>query len=273
MDNNNGTNTAIMREVAEAKIGIEAFARAGRNPNMKGVVHEVIVKDLYNASPARIVDGTKAVLSKSTTAVRDDVLIMKSGSIVGRLQLKDTAQSINKTVKQVKDGHYIGTSLKGTKETVSAYNAAIEKAAANGSKITQKMSSTGVSSSDTARIASKTIGTSAGRITANTLGKVAASAGGFGAAISGGIEVISSGFKVANGEIDGGDFVGNVAKETVGGGLSAAGGSVAATVAATGAATILATTSAPIWVPAAVGIGAAVAVGSAIKSFWDSIFD
>ena len=78
---------------------------------------------------------------------------------------------------------------------------------------------------------------------------------------------------LADGEIDGGEFVGNVAKETVGGGLSAAGGSVAATAAATGAATLLATTAAPVWVPAAVGIGAAVAVGSAIKGLWDCIFD
>lgn len=272
-ENHSGTTTAVVREAGETKIGLEAYARGGRNPNLKGIVHEVAVKDLYNASPERLVDGTKAVLSKSSTAIRDDVLIMKEGSVVGRMQLKDTAQSIQKTISQVKDGHYVGTALKGTPETVEAYNQAIQSAAKSGVKITQKMSSTGVSSSDTARIAAKTIGSGAGKLTATAVGKVAATSGVAGAAISGGIEVVSSAIKFADGEIDGGEFVGNVAKETVGGGLSAAGGSVAATAAATGAATLLAATAAPVWVPAAVGVGAAVAVGSAIKGLWDCIFD
>ena len=142
-ENHSGTTTAVVREAGETKIGLEAYARGGRNPNLKGIVHEVAVKDLYNASPERLVDGTKAVLSKSSTAIRDDVLIMKEGSVVGRMQLKDTAQSIQKTISQVKDGHYVGTALKGTPETVEAYNQAIQSAAKSGVKITQKMSSTG----------------------------------------------------------------------------------------------------------------------------------
>lgn len=85
--------------------------------------------------------------------------------------------------------------------------------------------------------------------------------------VSGGIEVAVSGRKLINGEIDGEEFAGNVARETVGGGISAAAGSAAATVAATGTAALLAATSAPLWVPAAVGIGAAVAIGSCVKSF------
>lgn len=269
---NNGTVIAATREIAESKVGLEALARAGRNPQLKGVVHEVAVKNLYNAAPQRILDGTKAVLSKSPTAVRDDLLIMKGSSIVGRMQLKDTAGSIQKTIAQVKDGHYAGTVLKGTKETVSAYNTAVQKAASSGTNITQKMTSTGISSSDTARIATKTIGNAAGKITAQSLGRVAASSGAAGAVISGGIEAVSSTIQLANGEIDGGEFAANVAKETIGGGISAAGGSIAASAAAAGAATVLAATTAPAWVPAAIGIGAAVAVGSFIKSAWDSIF-
>ena len=184
-------------------------------------------------SPERLIDGTKAVLTKSTTAVRDDLLIMNdAGGIVGRMQLKDTVPSISKTVNQVKAGKYAGTQLMGTPETVAAYNQAVAKAAEKGVNVTQKMSGTGVSSADTARIASKTIGNAAGKITPQAMGSLAASSGAVGAAISGGVEVISSGIKLANGEIDGGEFVGNVAKETVGGGLSAAGGSLAATAAA-----------------------------------------
>ena len=159
-----------------------------------------------------------------------------------------------------------------TKETAKAYNA-VKNAAKGGKTITQNMTSSKISSTDTARVAAKTIGTNAGKLTANAVGKAAASSGAVGTAVSAGVEVISSGVKLANGDISGEEFVGNVAKETVGGGLAAAGGSAAATVVATGAATALAATTAPVWVPAAIGIGAAVAVGSAIKGIWDSIWD
>ena len=238
-DKNNGTVIAATREIAESKIGLEALERAGKNPQLKGIVHEVAVKNLYNADPQRILDGTKAVLSKSTTAVRDDLLVMKGSSVVGRMQLKDTAGSIQKTIDQVKNGHYAGTALKGTKETVSAYNTAVQKAVSGGTNITQKMTSTGISSSDTARIATKTIGNTAGKLSAQSLGSLAMSSGAAGAVISGGIEAVSSTIQLANGEIDGGEFAANVAKETIGGGISAAGGSIAASAAATGAATVL----------------------------------
>lgn len=272
MERNTGAMVAGAREAYEAKVGLEAVSRVGENPCLKGVVHEIIARDAYNAAPQRLVDGTKAVLSKSTTAVRDDVLLMQGKDVVGRWQLKDTAGSIGKTVKQVQDHHYAGTVLKGTKETVGAYNQAVSKAASNGVKIGQKMSSTGISSSDTARIAAKTLGVNAGKLTADAIGKVAASSGGVGLAVSGGIEAISSGIQLVNGEIDGEEFVENVARETVGGGLAAAGGSALATVTAAGAATLLSATAAPVWVPVAIGFGTAVAAGNAIKGVWDSIF-
>lgn len=273
MKNQSGTAAAVGREVFEAKSGVEAALRAGRNPNLKGVVHETMYKNAFNMSPGRILDGKKAVLSKSTTAVRDDVLIKQGGKIVERMQLKDTPASISKTFNQVVEKHYAGTKLIGTKETTEAYSTIVKNAAKNGKTVTQKMTSSNISSADTSRVAAKTIGTSAGKLTVQSVGKVAASSGVVGGAISGGIEVISSGIKLANGDIDGGEFVGNVAKETVGGGLAAAGGSAAATVVATGAATALAATTAPLWVAPAIGIGAAVAVGSVIKGIWDSIWD
>lgn len=266
---NNGTNVALVREAAEVKVGLEAVNRAGNCKNLKGVVHEVIVKDMHNIAPKNVINGSTANLTKSATAIRDDIVVMKNGVRATAMQLKDTPASISKTVSQVKNGHYKGTNLMGTKETVKAYNDVVKTNPA----ITQKMTSTGVSSKDTARIATKTIGTQAGKLSASAVGRAAASSGAVGAAISGGIEVISSGIQLANGEIDGGEFALNVAKETVGGGLSAAGGTAAATVAAAGAATALAATSAPLWVPAAIGVGAAVAVGSAIKGIWDFFWD
>lgn len=272
-ENNRGTAVATAREAYEAKVGLEAVSRAGRNPQLKGIVHEMLVKDSINCNPANVLNGTTATLAKSTTAVRDDILLKQGGEIVKRMQLKDTPNSIAKTLQQVSGGKYAGTNLVGTKETVQAYNAAVERAVAKGVTVTQKMSTSGISSADTARIATKTLGNSAGKLTANSVVKVAGSSGVVGGAISGGIELISSGVKLANGEMDGEEFVGNVTKETVGGGLAAAGGSAAATAAAAGAATLLAATAAPVWVPAAVGLGTAVAIGSGIKSLWDCLWD
>ena len=75
----------------------------------------------------------------------------------------------------------------------------------------------------------------------------------------------------AKGEIDGGEFAANVAQEALGGGFAAAGGTAAATAVSIGAATLLAGTTAPLWLPGAVGVGAAVAAGSVIKSAWDGV--
>lgn len=264
-----GVSVAAIREIIEGEIGKEAFARAGKCPQIKGIIHEVIKKDAYNANPKRLFDGTKAVLSKSTTAVRDDILIKKGTKIVGRMQLKDTSKSIPQTIKQVKSGHYRGTQLMGTNETVAAYEKAVSAAAKKGTQITQKMKSSGISSSDTSRIAVKTIGASAGKVSARMVGKAAASSGAVGAAVSSGIEVCTSGSKYYKGEITGKEFAENVAKETVGGGLAAAAGSAAATLVASGTATILAATSVPVIIPAAAGFAAAIAVGGIVKKGWD----
>lgn len=265
---NAGTMTAAARSAYEGKAGLEAFARAGRNPNLKGVVHEVLVKDAHNINPANILSGKTASLTQSATAVRDDVIVQQAGKIVSRMQLKDTAGSIGKTVRQAASGKYAGTNLVGTRETTAAFNEAAKAAG-----VTQKMTSSGISSSDTARIATQTIGNSAGKLTLHSVSKAAGSSGALGAAISGGIEVLSSGAKFIDGEIDGGEFAANVARETVGGGLAAAAGTAAASVASAGAATVLAAASAPVWAPVAVGVGAALAVGSVVKGIWDSIFD
>lgn len=267
----NGTAAAAAHSAYEGKVGVEAVARSGgKNPQLKGVVHEILVRDRISASPENLVSGTKGVLSKSSTAIRDDVLTMRGGSVTGRAQLKDTvsASGLQKTLKQAASGKYKGTNLMGTKETTEMYNAAVEKIAKAGGKVPQKMTSTGVSSADTSRIAAQTVG---GTLKAASVAQAALSSAGFGALLSGGIEAVASGAKLANGEIDGAEFGTNVLRETVGGGVSAAGATAAGSAAAFGTATLLAGTTAPVWLPAAVGIGATMAVGAGIKSAFDTL--
>ena len=269
--NQSGTVVATAREIFEGVSGVEAVVRDGRNPQIKGVIHETMYKNAYNASPKRLVDGTQAVLSKSKTAIRDDVLIMKDGDIVKRLQLKDTSNSIGKTLDQVASGHYKGTNLMGTKETTVAYKNALSKSTKT---ITQQMKSSGISSNDTARVATKTIGTQAGNLTANSMKSLAKSSAKGGALISGAVETVVSGKKMLDGEIDGKEFVSNVAKETVSGGISSVAASTAGTLASTATATVLATLAptAPLWIAPAIGISAAIAFGSGIKRFCDNLF-
>ena len=268
-NNQTGTVTAAGRSVYETKGGVEAVVGSGgKNPQLKGVVHEILYRDSLTVAPKNLASGAKGALSKSVTAVRDDVLLKQGGSVVGRAQLKDAVVTADKVARQAAGGKYAGTKLMGTKETVAAYEKAAANLAKNGTKVTQKMTSTGISSADTSRIAAQTIG---GSLKAAQLGKAALTSGVTGAVLSGVIETASSGVKLVNGDIDGGEFAANVAQEAVGGYLAAAGGSAAATAAGIGAATLLAGSTAPLWVPGAVAVGAAVAAGSVVKSVWDNV--
>ena len=130
-----------------------------------------------------------------------------------------------------------------------------------------------ISSLDTGRIATQTIGQAAGKLSGAALTKMTASTGVAGGLLSGGIEAVGSGIKLANGEIDGEEFAGNVARETVTGAASAAVASTAFSVVSAGAATALATTTAPLWLPAAAGVAVSMAVGGIAKNLLDGLFD
>ena len=95
-----GATTAAGRMAYEGKVGVEAVVRSGgKNPQLKGVVHEILYRDSITMAPDNLIHGTKGALSKSATAIRDDVLTMQGGKVIGRAQLKDTVSSINKTVQ------------------------------------------------------------------------------------------------------------------------------------------------------------------------------
>ena len=86
-----GATTAAGRMAYEGKVGVEAVVRSGgKNPQLKGVVHEILYRDSITMAPDNLIHGTKGVLSKSATAIRDDVLTMQGGKVIGRAQLKDT---------------------------------------------------------------------------------------------------------------------------------------------------------------------------------------
>lgn len=260
-----GKPAFIVKECYEAKVAVEALNRAGRNKNLHGIAHEIIFKDKVNINPVNIIKGKRAFLTKSATAMRDDIVIKQSGKVVGRMQLKDTPKSISATIKQVSKGKYKGTRLVGTTETTNAYTIKVSST----SNVTQNMNSSGISSTTTKHIASKALGKIP---SAKVLATQTAKAGLIGAAISGGIEVVSSLGKLNRGELNGKQFAGRVVKESANGGVSGAAASATGTVATAIAGTALASTTAPVWLPVVIGTSLALGAGAVTNMLFKKIF-
>ncbi len=255
----------MAKECYEAKVVGEALGRAGRNPQIKGTIHEVLVKDRLNLKPANLLKGQTIRLTKSTTAKAVDLVGMKGGKVVQRLQLKDVVSSggLSKTVKQVKAGQYRASQLLATKESA----AALAKKGIN-------VQSSGVSTETTSYLAAKA-GVSKGL--GGALKTAAKSGGAVGAVVEGGVELAKGLKDYRDGVIDGPEYAANVTKAAIGGGASWAAASVASTasagVVATGAAALglgaAATTATVLAVPLAVGIVAACGA----KKVWDCLVD
>ena len=262
------------REGYEAGVALRALERAGKCPQLKGHIHEIMFCDEYNLNPLNIINGNHAGLTKSATAQMKDVVMTNNGRVIGHAQLKDTISSggLRKTAEQIKNGHYNKTAIYGTEET----------AAKLAGKVPQQVHSSGISSETTSRIANKALGRMP---TMSALTSAARSGGMAGAAVSAGIEAISSIGAVIDGEKDLGDAVIDVGGAAVKGGLTGAASSaagVAAAGVAGGAVTAVVSTGVGAAVagtavgavavaaaPVAVGFAAACAVGSFISSLFD----
>lgn len=253
---NAGNITSGGKHLYQSNVAKRALKRAGKNKNLKGHISEIMTCDIQNINPKNIAQGKKAMLTKSPTAGRDDIVIMKNGRRVGGMQVKDTISKsgIKDTVDRVERGQYRRTKLVGTIETCEAYEKEVAK---RGGKITQKMSSTGISSEETELIAAKALG---GKVPENIpkITKQAAKSAKTGAAVSGGIEAVKSVNAVRKGEKDISEATVSIAKEAVYGGATAY---VADTVGTTATMIVAATPLAPA--APAVGLVAGGVAGAA----------
>lgn len=246
---------AAVKQIHDGSVAARAIKRAGKNKNLKGHIFEILTRDQYNLNPKNIAQGREAVLTKSPTAMRDDIVIKQGKKIVGRMQLKDTPKGINDTVKKVASGQYKGTKLVGTKETKKVYDATVATKNAHGANITQKMSTNGISSADTELIQAKALGGSVlknGRAIAGQTAKTGVTS----AVISGGIATVSNVKKVVRGEKTKTEAAVAVAKEAGTGAVSG----MAANVAGTAATIAVAGTPLAPAAPAA-GVAASMAAG------------
>ncbi|WP_305908577.1 hypothetical protein Q9L42_010005 [Methylomarinum sp. Ch1-1] len=254
----------------ESSVISRAVGRAGKNPHLKGHIHEILAKDAKNVR--NLLNGSQTELTKSTTAKTVDLVTKNGGKVVERLQLKDTLSKagVDKTVKQVLNGQYRSTQLVGTEETTKLANQALEKAGA-----AKRMTSSGVSSKTTNTLAQRAGASGSGTL-GNAVLQSAKSGGALGAGIGVGIELTSGIVGLANGDRDFEDVALSTAKAGAKG--YATGAAAAAAVTASGPAIAATSTAvASIGAASAVTIAApvvvAVGVGWAVSSLWDSIFD
>ena len=235
--------------------------RAGNNPHLKGHIHEVLIQDARNARNLLGMNGASTHLTKSTTASTVDLVTMRGGKVIERIQVKDvTSQSgINKLVKQCADGKYRSAKLIGSEESTQLFNKAAEKAG-----ISKRMTSSGVSSKTSTSLAQRAGAAGSGTL-GSAMAQAARSGGAAGAVIGAGVEAVRSVVDWSNGDADGLEVAGRVTKAAAKGGVSGAAAGAAATAAGagaaaavtalgvTGGAAVVATVGAPLLV--AVGVG------------------
>lgn len=206
-----GVGSVIKSQVRDTNITTRALNRVGKNKNIKGTINEIMTVDKFNKNPVNLLQGKRATLTKSTNAVRDDIIIKKGKKVVGRAQLKDTPSpsGIRKTINQVKDKHYKGTNLIGTKETAKEF----AKKASQDKTIKQKMTSNGISSKETSLLAAKALGGDLSEHTKVILTE-STKRGGKVALTTAGVEGIKNAVAVKNGEKEIKEALGSVASET-----------------------------------------------------------
>ena len=261
----------VIKHGYEASVKGRALLRAGGCNNINGHILEIMGADKTNLNPVNWVKGVKETLSASQTAEVADSIITKSGKVIEQIQYKDCSHSIGDVVRRVKDGQYQGTTLKGTSETAKVFNAYAEKHG-----MATRMKDTGISQNTT-----KALGRSCGACKQVPLSRAVAwsarSGGIWGGAISGGISTVANIAAVCNGEKDGWEAAGCIAKDTAGGAISGAGAAAAAT--ATGgavAAGIAGTAIAGTAIGAVCTVGApllvAIGVSYGISKIWGAIW-
>lgn len=247
---------SVIKGTYDKSVIIRASSRGGKCPNLKGHINEVLTVDKINRNPLNIFKGKRAGLTKSATAVRDDIVVKKGSKVVKRMQLKDTPKSISDTIKRVRNGQYRGTNLVGTKETAAAYQKTVASMSKKGKTVTQKMSSNGISSDTTTFLSKQALGGSL-KGTGKQLIKSSSKSAAFGGVISGGISGIVNLVKLKKGKISGKEAAVNTAKETVYGGVASGVG------VACDAVTTIVVAGTPL-APAAKAIGTAANIGSSM---------
>ncbi|MDA8154234.1 MAG: hypothetical protein M0003_16235 [Acidithiobacillus sp.] len=270
---NAGHSAVVSKTAYEGTVIARAMERAGRNPHLKGHIHEVLVKDARNAGNLLTLNGASTELTKSTTAGTVDLVTTKGGKVIERLQVKDvTSQAgIDKLVKQCADGKYRSAQLVGSEESAQAFNKAAEKAG-----ISKRMTSTGVSSKSTKSLAQRAGATGSGSL-GSAMGQAAKAGGAADAIIGGGVAAVKGCIDLIDDRADAVEVASTVVKASAKGGVRGAAAGAAATATGAGAVAAVSALGVTGMAATAVTIGAPLAVavgfGYVASEIFDWIFD
>jgi hypothetical protein len=197
---------------AAAKVAAE---RVGRGAQIKGVVHEVALRDGRNLTLDALVSGQRAQLVKATNARTVDVVTLRAdGRVLERIQAKDlTSESGLRDLRvRLGEGQYRSARLVGTEETTEAWNATSPAKA---------MSSSGVSSETTTRAAHNAGSDSPAKdllaSNARDIARFAGGAAAVGAVVGGASEAIRAYDDFSDGTIDGVEYAKRVTLGTASG--------------------------------------------------------
>lgn len=206
-------NIGLAQESYWDMAGQEARKLVGNQTQIKGTIHEIVVRDKKNLSLQSILSGEMTSLAKSRHSTAVDLVTLKSGKVISRSQLKDviSRKGIDNVVKQAKSGKYRSVKLIGTNETKALYDAR----SSSGGKI---MHSSGVSTNSTTRAAHNTGAKIRGNdVIAGNMKDIAGQSGNsaiLSAILTGGLEAVSCISDMRKGHINGAEFAGRVIKTT-----------------------------------------------------------
>lgn len=253
------TVTAVAAQTTyEASVIARALDRAGRNPQLKGHLQELLVQDLRNI--ANLGTGRTTALTRSTTAEVVDLVTTRGGKVLERIQVKDvtSASGVNKIVHQVVEGKYRTTQLVGSPETTELVNAGLQKAG-----VAKRMVSSGASTQTTTGLAQRAGAMGSGSL-GNALGTAARNGGTTGAVVGVGVELVKGVSDLMDGSASGGEVAGRVAKAGVKGYAAGAAASAAATASGAAVATGLGAVGAGAGVTLVATVGAPIAAAVAV---------
>ncbi len=182
-----GIGVARGQEMYLDSVASRAVARAGRNPQIKGHVQEIMFVDKLNSNPIMRAQGVEARLTRSTTAQTSDIVKVRPGKpgVVERIQIKDVTSGggVRQFGKQATSGKYNRATLKASPETIKQ----IRK---TGVECPKAVQSTGVSSDTSTRVATRTgakvRGNDLTRVVTRDIGRASGNA----ALVSAGVQVV-----------------------------------------------------------------------------------
>ena len=142
-------STALLaqsRETAWDYLAQEAVHRAGRAAQLKGIIHEIAIREMRNLTLEALLSGARTNVPRSPTARTVDLVTTRGGRVIERIQAKDCISNacVRKVQGRVAAGQYRTARLVGTRETADKFRSA---------GVTKRVHSSGVSSRSTTRAA------------------------------------------------------------------------------------------------------------------------